>query len=257
MTVKGLVQMAYVLFANGHVNPPWSGSVPVNGGPGWINSDRYEIDAKAEGPQSQGMMRGPMLQTLLEDRFKLKLHRETVEVPVYELTVAKGGIKMQELKEGSCTPADFAFLTQFPPQPLPQLPKGQEYCGGVSADGSRWLGSSGTMDGPNLTVEVRGMSLDEFCKMVIGHGMDRPVINKTGIMQRFVFRLKFAPDETTPKFLQGDEPGGAAPNAFPDDLSRGPSIFTALQEQLGLKLVPAKGPGEFIVIDHVERPSKN
>ena len=146
-TVKGLVQMAYVLFANGHVNPPWTGSVPVNGGPAWINSDRYEIDAKAESPQSQGMMHGPMLQTLLEDRFKLKVHRETGEVPVYELTVAKGGIKMQHLKERSCTPVDFEFLTQFPPPPLPELPKGQEYCGGVSADGSRWLGTSDTMDG--------------------------------------------------------------------------------------------------------------
>jgi Protein of unknown function (DUF3738) len=113
-TVKGLVQMAYVLFANGHVNPPWSGSVPAGGGPAWIDSDRYEIDARAEGPQSQGMMHGPMLQALLEDRFRFKVHRETGEVPVYELTVAKGGVKMQQLKAGSCTPVDFAFLTQFP-----------------------------------------------------------------------------------------------------------------------------------------------
>ena len=198
-----------------------------------------------------------MMQALLEDRFKLKVHRETGEVPVYELTVAKGGIKMQQLKEGSCTPVDFAFLTQFPPPPLPELPKAQEYCGGVSADGSRWLGTSDTMDGPNVTVEGRGMSLDDFCKIVIGNRLDRPVINKAGITQRFVFRVNFAPDETTPKFLQSDEPRGAAPNVFPDDPSRGPSIFTALQEQLGLKLVPAKGPGEFIVIDHVERPSEN
>lgn len=101
------------------------------------------------------------------------------------------------------------------------------------------------------------MSLDDFCKIVIGNRLDRPVINKTGITQRFVFHVKFAPDETTPKFLQSDEPGGAAPNVFPDDPSSGPSIFTALQEQLGLKLVPAKGPGEFIVIDHVERPCEN
>jgi uncharacterized protein (TIGR03435 family) len=93
-TVKGLIQPAYVLFANGRVNPPWSGAVPITGGPAWIDTERYQIDAKADGTQSQGMMHGPMLQALLEDRFQLRIHRQTVEVPVYELKVAKAGLKM-------------------------------------------------------------------------------------------------------------------------------------------------------------------
>lgn len=186
------------------------------------------------------MMHGPLLQTLLEDRFRLKLHRGTGEVPVYELTVAKSGHKMQPLAEGSCIPVDFAFLRKFPPEPLPELANGQQYCGGVGPDGVRWLGASDSTKGPNARVEVRGMNLDEFCRMVLGNQVDRPVIDKTGVGGRFVFHLEFAPEETAQ-----------------NELAAGPSIFTALQEQLGLKLVPAKGPGEFLAIDRVERPTKN
>jgi hypothetical protein len=115
-TVKSLINQAYVFFANGHVNRP---SVSVEGGPGWINSERYQVDAKAEGSQSQGMMHGPMLQALLEDRFKLKIHRETREAPAYALTVAKGGPKLHPFKEGSCVPLDLdKILEQFPPPPF-------------------------------------------------------------------------------------------------------------------------------------------
>jgi len=88
-------------------------------------------------------------------------------------------------------------------------------------------------------VDAAGMKFDDFCKIFLGH-LDRPVTNKTGITGRFDFHLEYARD-------------GAAPSDEPP----GPSIFTAVQEQLGLKLTPAKGPGEFIVIDHVERPSEN
>ncbi len=242
--------MAYILFADGHVNPPWAGSIPIQGGPAWINSDRYEIDAKAETAQSQGMMHGPMLQALLEDRFKLKLHRETGEVPVYELTPAKGGLRMHQFQEGACTPVDFKFLTQFPPQPLPDLPAGQQYCGGISADGSRWLGTSEPVNGQNVTIEVRGMTFDDFSGIVLGNKLDRPVVNKTGITSRFVFRLEFKPDDATPGFVQDDDQS-------PDNSGSGPSIFTALQEQLGLKLVPGRGPGESLVIDSVQKPSAN
>lgn len=98
-TLMGLIRMAYVSFANGHLNP--AASVPISGGAAWINSDRYSINARVEGTQSQGTMRGPMMQALLEDRFNLKIHREAREILVYALTVAKGGPKLQQFKEGS------------------------------------------------------------------------------------------------------------------------------------------------------------
>jgi uncharacterized protein (TIGR03435 family) len=101
----GLIQAAYVIFANGHAmtNPS---HIPISGGPEWINSDRYTIDAKPEDPQTLEMMNGPMLQALLEERFRLKVHREVREVPVYSLTEAKTGLKLKPFKEGSCTPVD-------------------------------------------------------------------------------------------------------------------------------------------------------
>jgi bla regulator protein blaR1 len=252
-TAKSLINQAYVLFANGHVNFPAGAS--VEGGPVWINSERYQVDAKAEGPQSQGMMHGPMLQTLLEARFKLKIRRETREVPAYALIVAKGRPKLQPFKEGSCTPLDPKFLEQFPPQPFPDLPPGQEYCGGIDPeDGRRWVMASGTMKGPIETLYAAALSIDDFIKMSLSRRVGRPVINKTGLTGRFDYHLEFAPDETMPGFRDGELSG--APGAAASDPA-GPSIFTALQQQLGLKLEPAKGLAEFFVIDSVERPSEN
>ena len=91
------------------------------------------------------------------------------------------------------------------------------------------------------------MTLDEFSKW-LNLGLDRVVIDETGITGKFDFHLDFASDDTTPGLV----PGGGGPGD-----PTGPSIFTAVQEQLGLKLVPAKGPGEFLVIDSIERPSGN
>jgi len=229
-TVMDLIKGAYVLFANGHVNP--RSRVPVEGGPAWINSVRYQIDAKANGARGQGMMRGPMLQTLLEDRFRLKIHRETREVPAYALIVAKGGIKLHPFQPGSCIPRDFTVLEQFPPQPFPELPQGQKYCG---------MGS--TEKGPIVTLEATAMSIDNFIKYSLP-GFDRPLFNKTGIPGLFDFHLEFSPDEPTDA------------GATPADVA-GPSIFTALDRQLGLKLEPAKGLGDFLVIDQVQKPSAN
>ncbi len=229
-TVKGLIQMSYVLFSDGRVHPRMV--VPIEGGPGWINSEHYTIDAKAEGAPThaptQAMMHGPMLQALLEERFHLKTHRETREIPVYVLTVAKGGLKLKPFQEGSCTPIDFdSFFSQFPPPPLPEPPQGRRYCI-----------TRGTSKGLNNLVEAEGMSLDLFTRDYLGR-LDRPVINRTGIAGLFDFHLEFAPDETA-----SDDPAGA------------PSIFTALQ-QLGLKLEAGKGPGEFLVIDRVDKPTEN
>lgn len=114
--VRRLISEAYDLFADGKVNPlsPIFPLMPVEGGPAWIDSNRYLVDAKAEGPQSQAMMRGPMMRALLEDRLQLKVHREAREVPVLATTVAKGGLKSQSTKEGSCADFDPLDLTQSP-----------------------------------------------------------------------------------------------------------------------------------------------
>ncbi len=213
----GLIAQAYGLFANGHRNPPWA-LLPVEGGPAWLKSDRYEIVAKAAGDASLDMMNGPMLQALLEDRFRLKVRRETREIPVYALTVTKGGAKLHPFQEGSCT-----------------------HCG-----------ASGTIQGSNFVLHGQGMTLGEIAKS-LGIGLDRPVIDATGLTGKFDFELEFARDQSAAPALR--DPHQVVPTAA--DPSTGASIFTAIQEQMGLKLESTKGPGEFLVVDSVERPSQN
>lgn len=213
MTLKELIQMAYVRFADRHFSP--FRSVPIEGGPAWVGDDFYEIDAKAEGSHSYGTMYGPMLQTLLEDRFRLRTHRESRQIPVYALTVAKGGPRMPRFKEGSCAPFDLIqFMSRFPPGTAADPPpSGEKYCATEQA-----------------------MTIEELCKLTL-RNLDRPVVDRTGLTGRFEIHLKFAAEDA--------------------DVADGPSVFTALPQQLGLKLEPAKGSGDFIVIDSVERPSVN
>jgi bla regulator protein blaR1 len=207
-TLRGLILQAYVLFANGQTNLSAAASnTPIEGGPAWINTERYGIDAKAESDASVGVMRGPMLQTLLENRFKLRLRRETREIPVYDLMVAKGGLKLPRSGIQSC--------------PAERRPS----CFDVLSDGRH--------------MEIRNMSIEQFENSVLAIFMDRPVINKTGLTGLFDIHFQFTPDDTA------ENPEGL------------PSIYTAVQEQLGLKLEPARGPGEFLVIDSAERPSEN
>jgi len=223
--VEELIRGAYIQYATGR-DPS---SPRVLGGPDWLRSDRYIIDAKPEESQSQGMMMGPMLQTLLEDRFKLKVHRESREVPVYALTVAKNGPRLSPFQKGSCTPVEFGTV----PRPRP-------------ADACRVMVGRGTLTAQGSTVSA----LSKLLFLV----MDRPVLDKTGISGLFDFHLEFVSDEHTPYLDPKGDP------AFPADTPAddpGPSIFAVLQKQYGLKLEPTKGPRDFLVIDHAERPSEN
>jgi uncharacterized protein (TIGR03435 family) len=120
---------------------------------------------------------------------------------------------------------------------------GQNNCLAVFGGGS----------GPNRTVEARGTSLDAFAKL-LSLAFDRPVIDMTGITGLFDFHLEFAPDETTLRPSPGADPSLLP--AAPSDDPGGASIFSAIR-QFGVKLDPAKGPREFLVIDRVERPSAN
>jgi bla regulator protein blaR1 len=227
---EGLVGTAYIAYGDAGGGTIYARE-GISGGPAWFKSDQYDVEAKAEGNPAGSIMAGPMLRALLEDRFKLKLHRETKEIPVYELTVAKNGFKLKPLPAGSCTQVD----------PFAPTPEGSQRC--------NWAGYQ-----PN-GMELRAATLDQLADHLTHLiALDRPVINRTGIAGIFDFRLSFTRDETMPRpaVFAGDSPAEPAPQN-----PAGPSIFTAMQEQFGLKLNPAKGPGTYLVIDSVERPTEN
>jgi uncharacterized protein (TIGR03435 family) len=224
----GLIQAAYNRYANGQLTS-WK-MIPIEGGPNWIHAERFEIDARSDGHPSILMMQGPMLQTILEDRFKLKIHRETRQGPVYELALGKGSPKLKPLQDGSCTPVVVG-------RPLPLLPDGQRRCRNMASPRS---------------VDFEGGTLSMFAGS-LGMVLDRPVIDKTGITSYFEIHLVFSPDDSaTPQPATADPGASAAVGA-----SDAPGIFQAIQDQLGLRLVPAKGPVDVLVIDHIERPSEN
>jgi len=117
VTLQSLIQTAYGTFADGGgVNAQ---PLHMEGGPSWMGSECYSITAKSDGPARTEMLAGPMLQVLLEERFQLKTHRETRETPVYAMTIGKGGLKVQPLAGGACTPID---LSHPPPPPKPGDP---------------------------------------------------------------------------------------------------------------------------------------
>src|SRR5580704_7200535 len=204
----------------------------LSGAPAWLMSERYDIEAKAEGNPSMSEML-PMVQALLEDRLKLKVHRETKEQQVYALIVAKAG-KLHEA-EGECPPRP----STPPPPPEPgKLPTG--FCGG-------FFMFPGHLSGQKVGIAQLMDPLSRFT--------GRVVLDKTNLTGKYDIDLQYTPEGgqfTTP-------PGGGDPGLppLPPIDPNGPSLFTALQEQLGLKLESQKGPVEMIVIDHVERPSEN
>jgi uncharacterized protein (TIGR03435 family) len=239
--LRNLIRIAYAIFAAGGKITP----TPIEflGGPAWLDSENFEIDAKAANADAPlGQMAGPMLQALLEDRFKVKVHKESREVPVYTLTVMKSGAKFQPSKEGSCTPLD---PNHIPAGPAPGEPQ-PNFCGGMSERSSA----------AGVTADGHGMTMAEFAGGVLARNVDRPVIDKTGLTGMFEFHLEYVREmgSSGPVRLNGvDTPN--APAAASD--GGGPSIYTAVQEQLGLKLTPDKGPVEVLVVDHAEKPSEN
>jgi len=215
----------------------------ISGAPGWIDSEHYDIDAKVD-DSSADAQRKPdsedgaqqlrlMVQSLLADRFKLTLHHETKELPIYALIVARSGPK---LHESAVTPDDNVPLSPSGPPNGPQ------------ARHSIRMGRG------ELSIDAE--SLDMFADVLSRH-VGRLVVNKTGLKGDYDFKLKWTPDEGQGPMMA--LPGGGPPRdaAPPSPDASGPSIFTALQEQLGLKLESQKGPVDTIVIDGVEKPSEN
>jgi bla regulator protein blaR1 len=210
----------------------------ISGGPAWINSAHYDIDAKADGNPNPNQMR-VMMQALLEERFKLKIHHETKQLPVYELVVAKGGARLPETREGSCVVPD-PNGSSSPPAPGQLIA-----CGRVL-----------TMLSPaGAQMRGGGVPMQELVR-VLSNVLGRTVVDKTEFQRTFDVHLEFTPDETL-----GGLPPPPSPTGDPIRSSASPdshgNIFAAIQEQLGLKLESAKGPVDVLVIDYVERPSAN
>lgn len=199
-TLWGLLYNAYDLKPN----------EDVPGLPGWAKSERFDVEAGMDAEtyaelqkmpdEERGEKRDIMLQALLADRFKLKMHSASREGPIYVLVIAKGGPRLKE----------------WPSNKTP---------GGLS-----W--SEGGQ------IEARGAHIASFA-FGLSDMLGRTVVDKTGLTGKYYFNLKWTPDE-----YQG------TPDA-------GPTLFTAIEEQLGLKLESARGPVQTFVVDHVERPSEN
>jgi uncharacterized protein (TIGR03435 family) len=238
VTLERLIEIAYLQYGDGSFRPFRTRlRIPVDSAAEWLYSAKYDVIAKAAGAPSAEVMNGSMLRALLEERFQLSIRRETRQAPVYAVTVAKDGPKLSPFQAGSCVPRDWSSLEQSRNVCIQRM----------------------SFAGPNMIVQGQGMTVPDFAERFLG-GLNRPVVDRTGLSGRFDFPLEFAPDETTPGIvaprglarLRGDS-DPAAPAAVP----AGPSIFTAVEQQLGLKLQPTTGPREFLLVDRVERPSEN
>ena len=225
--VRLLIQNAYSLQA-----------FQIVGGPAWIDSDGYDIEAKPEGSANRAQVM-LMLQTLLAERFKLAVHRETRELPVYALTAQKDGLKLPPATEGTCVSLDPSAL------PPPVGPGQLRPCGSLMI----------AMSPSGLRMEGLKVSMAEFAR-ILGMVVGRAVIDRTGFQGTFDVSLPFTPDEYTMGLPGAGGPGDPGGPPLPTDPTR-PNIFAALQEQMGLKLETSRGPVDVLVIDHVERPSGN
>ncbi len=207
-TLKNLITLAYkVSFYR------------IVGGPAWVNELRYDIAATAEHNETEREM-FPMLQPLLEDRFRLAVHSETRELPVYFLEAAKGGLKLSPPDCVTPTPDSKTLPPAAPGQPR------LYFCGTLGPV----LGHK-NLDGYGTTMRSFTNSLSGLT--------GREVIDRTGFTDKFDVHLEY----------------GGVFDSPPD--SGAPSLFTALQEQAGLKLESQKAPVEVLVIDHAEKPDPN
>ena len=227
VSIKGLIAFAYNLQ-----------DFQLSGGPGWIASERYDVDAKVDDSRAAELRKLSfwrrrdqmrlMVQSLLTDRFSLRLSHKTEMLPIYALVIAKTGAKLQESKpsENSSSGATEHF--------------GQE---------GEFSMSQGQLTGQGISFEGL-VHLLSWC-------LGRPVLDQAGLKGNYDFTLQWTPVQPRAAMPTGPEGAKPAIDNEPPPESSGPSIFTAIQEQLGLKLESTTGPVEVLVIDHVERPSEN
>jgi uncharacterized protein (TIGR03435 family) len=208
------IREAYLLGYNQQLQ-----NVPV-----WTSSERYDIVAKVDADDVL-RFRGltvdqvrEMLRPVLADRFKLSVHSQMKELPVYELVVSKNGPKFGVAKP-----------------PTKKYP-------------------NGNLDREPSYIHMQGLPMGSLA-FALMRQLGRSVIDKTGLTGKYDLMLQWSPDEGAPTALNGSDKTQLTTTQSP--APSGPFIFTAIQEQLGLRLVPSKGPVECVFIDHVERPSEN
>jgi uncharacterized protein (TIGR03435 family) len=221
----------------------------IFGGPSWLTTDRFDIQAQPESPLSQDEM-SAALRLMLEDRFQMKTHRETREMPIYNLVVAKEG-KLKSVD----APPPFNPGQAPPPPPPPPAPGARE---GLPANFTPPPGAA--IQGPG-GILASAMPMSQFVNFLSAR-LGRPVIDKTNLKGYFDIRLEFAPESAPGNVFGpgGPPPGGPVPPATAAGGAsdpQGPAIFTAIQEQLGLKLESSKGVVDVVVIDSIQKPTEN
>jgi uncharacterized protein (TIGR03435 family) len=190
----------------------------IIGAPDWLATDLYDIDGVPDVPGRPSIKQmGEILQRLLVDRFALQFHIEKRELPVYVIQIASGGPRMKESTAGPSDPEGFGF---------------------------RGLGD----------LSVLNMTMKDFAFGMQSAVTDRPVVDQTGLTGRYDFSLKWTPDDS--QFAQFRGAVGPQPPAG-DNPNAPPSLFTAMQETLGLKFSATKAMDDVIIIDHIEKPSPN
>jgi len=217
----------------------------IVGAPGWVKSNRYDVQAKVSSEDAPRLdklkfeERRSMLLPLLVERFNLKYHHETREMTGYTLVVAKGGPKMKRSEEQpappDAKPADPNAKASDAATPRPQQRRMLRFMGRGHLEA----------EGSDTTMLAR----------VLSQQLGRTVTDKTGLTGNFDYTLQWTPDDAPPP-TPGGADGGAPRNDSGSD-AVGPSLFTAVQEQLGLKLESTKGMADVIVIDHIDLPSEN
>ena len=219
----------------------------VIGGPAWIDSDRYEINAQATTPWQRSPDGPPrelflMIRSLLQERFKLRTHMETRELPIYELVLARPDRALgPQLRQSTVDCDALMAAIQAGGSPPARQPNEPPPCG--------------AMRGP-ARVLAGGIPMSQFANMLTfvmadangpaGQADARLVVDKTGLSGRFAFTLAWTPERI---------PEAAPPPGIPPIDPNGPPLVTALQEQLGLKLQPARSQMDVVVIDSVEQPT--
>jgi len=239
VTARNLIEQAYQI--------PWTSGLNerVLGGPAWIDSDHFDVEARIDESMAatfsnlshdqQKDQTSLMMQALLADRFKLKVHFETRQLPIYALAVAKGGPRLAAAKE------------------LPSAAErdDQQRAGTISSLSAQNLrkGVLVQYQGQEAEMTAREATLDQLVHWLAGYSEigGRTVVNQTGLTGMYDFTLRWTRERLTTPNQE------SAPTSEPE----APALFTSLPEQLGLRLIPTKGPVEVLVIDHIERPSEN